>query len=135
MLFRSLSARLSGVYISDGHVRTAKLISAAATGNRTAAEQVMRDDDANLTSKPIPSTSGLSAIVACDHAEAYALLGDTAAMYPNLDRCVAGPSGAGGAFGVYPAILRRLPLYAPYRDQPHFKRIVDNMIVFRKARR
>ena len=45
--------------------------------------------------------------------------------------------GGGGmwvTFGVYPAILRRLPLYAPYRDQPHFKRIVDNMIVLRKAR-
>ena len=64
---------------------------------------------------------------------AYALLGDTAAMYPRLDRCVAGPSGTWGAFGVYPAILRRVPFYAPYRDQPHFKRIVDKMIVLGKT--
>ena len=50
-----------------------------------------------------------------------------------IDRELGG-GGMWGAFGVYPAILRRLPLYAPYRDQPHFKRIVDNMIVHRKAR-
>ena len=53
--------------------------------------------------------------------------GDTTLMYRQVDRCAEGPTGQSGLYGTYPEMLKRFPVFAPYRQQPHFKRHLDTI--------
>ena len=97
--------------------------------DRVSTERSLADLRALLTKYPTSSVT--STIGVCAHAEAYAFLGDTSAMYPYLEKCTSEQSGA---FGYYPETLRRHPIYAKFRAQLHFQQIVGSVRALKRSR-
>jgi len=122
----SEAAPLPGHPLGDWYVLMGRIITSAAIGNRSA---VTAANASVHAFDNLPAISAGATLQSCTLAEAFALLRDTTAMYPQLDRCIAGPSGSAGgtSLGYFPAMLTRYPPYAPYVAQPHFKRLLESI--------